>query len=117
MSSWIVGQLHGDRRSAEGYLLLRRHYVLPDQERALGRFYPGLIGFVAWLAGMAYLAHKYGVTWRRSNISIGFWDALPLDTRIAIIAIAVGLVAGLFSAARLILTQNAIAEQPLSDLD
>lgn len=111
----IVRAIHGDTRSPEGYLLLRRSYVLPDQERALGRGYIGLVGLVIFVAAMAYLAAKFGVTkYRRPGIP---WAMLSLDSRIAILTLLPAFVIAWLSLFRLTLVWQAIAGQPRSDLD
>jgi hypothetical protein len=111
----IIRTIHGNLRSREGYLLLKRSYLLPDQERALGLGYAGLIGLVIFLAAMAYLAVKFGVTtYRRPGIP---WVSLSLDARIASIILFPALLIGLLSALRLILVGRAILLQHRSDLD
>lgn len=111
----IVRTIHGDSRSPEGYLLLRRTYVLPDQERALGRGYIGLVGLVIFVAAMAYLAARFGVSkYRRPGIP---WAMLSLDSRVALIIMFPAFVIGWLSLLRLTLVRQAIAGQPRSDLD
>jgi hypothetical protein len=111
----VVRAIHGNARSRDGYLLLGRSYVLPDQERALGWAYGGLVGLVIFFAAMAYLAEKFGVTtYRHPGIP---WAKLSLDARIAFLALFPALVTGLLSFLRLILVWQAIAGQPRSDLD
>ncbi|WP_066812186.1 hypothetical protein [Sphingomonas asaccharolytica] len=112
----VVRAIHGNSRSPEGYLLLKRNYVLRDQERTLGWGYiGGLIGGVIFLGAMAYLAAKFGVTtYRRPGIP---WVRLSPDARIASIILFPALVIGLLSALRLILVGQAILMQRRSDLD
>lgn len=112
----VVRAIHGDARSREGYLLLQRNYVLPDQERALGWGYiGGPIGCMIFLAAMAYLAAKFGVTtYRRPGIP---WAMLSLDARIASIVMFPAFAIGWLSFFRLGLVWQAIAGQPRSDLD
>jgi hypothetical protein len=112
----IVRAIHGESRSPEGYLLLKRSYVLPDQERALGWGYiAGAMGCVIFLAAMAYLAAKFGVTsYRRPRIP---WAMLSLDARIALVMLFPAFVIGWLSFFRVGLVWQAIAGQPRSDLD
>ena len=115
MLGWIVRAIHGDSRSPEGYLLLERSYVLPDQERALGQGYIGLVGLVIFVAAMAYLTARFGVTkYRRPGIP---WAMLSLDARVALIIMFPAFVIGWLSLLRLTLVWQAIAGQPRSDLD
>lgn len=113
MIGWIVRKIHGDRRSGQGFLLLKQNYVLPDQERALGWSYIGLLGFIVCAAVMGYLRYQYGPGPRQ----FGFWRDLPSDLRVAVVVAPISFVIGWVAGFRLRITQTAIRGQPLSDLE
>jgi hypothetical protein len=117
LGSRLTQAFHGRRRSEQGFLLLKRSYVLPDQERALGWCYVGLFGFVLFAIAMFYMATKYGVTTRPRRVVLGHWGKLPLDVKIAVLTMFPGFVIGWISAWRLGILSQEIAQQPLSDLE
>lgn len=117
IGSRLTQTFHGRRRSEQGFLLLKRSYVLPDQERTLGWCYVGLFGFALFAAGMLYMAAKYGVRAHGARHSFGRWENTPLDVRIVVLTIFPSFLIGWISAWRLGTVSQEIAQQPLSDLE
>jgi hypothetical protein len=114
----VARAVHGDSRTSEGYLRLGRAYVLPEQETALGLCYLGLPAGPLFLAIVWYVAWTYGE--RRgmgAQAHFASWSAMPSEVRILTVVAIVSWVIAFASMAQLAFLKQALAEQPLSDLE
>lgn len=114
----VVRAVHGDDRTSEGYLRIGDFYVLPEQEPVLGACYLGLLPAPLFLAIVWYVARTYGE--RRglgAEAHFASWSAMPSEVRILLVVAIASWAIAFASLVRLVFLKQALAQQPLSDLE
>lgn len=100
--------VHGNRRSNEGELMTRRHYLTAEVEWRLGQTYLGLLGLLALPLGGLYIetfARDVG-RYSHGRHYLGHWNDLPSDLRIVIPLMFIAHIIGMVSAVRYFVVSN-----------
>lgn len=103
LGRWMTQKVHGNVRSAEGFLLTKNSYIDPDTEWRIGQAYLGVAGFpvyvVIWF--YVYFAHHDTGYWVGHRHYIGHWANWPLDLKILTPIAILGFFVGMGSIVRL----------------
>jgi hypothetical protein len=102
---WTARKVHGDRRSAQGYLLTRSHYLDEAQEWRVGQGYLGMLALPVFPLVFLYVqtVHVRTGYWVGRRHVLGHWSDLPADLKILIPLLFAAQLIGLLSAARTLL--------------
>lgn len=110
---WTARKVHGNARSAQGYLLTKSHWIDEDQEWQLGQSYLGMLGLPVFPIVSVYLqtVHLHTGYWRGNRHVLGHWSDLPLDLKILLPLTFICHFAGLVSAVRAILVWKGVGSR------
>src|SRR4051794_4738136 len=104
--------VHGRRRSGDGYLLTRRHWMDDDQEVRAGKCYLGLACLLIFIANGKYMVERYGHEVHGRRVASFAFSDMPLEEKfllpISLIAFFIAF-ASLFRA--MFLLQEVIAQR------
>jgi hypothetical protein len=111
LAARLVRRIHGEARSADGFLLLREHFLDPVQERLLGRCYLGLAGAPIFILIIEYIIWAHGSGGRANFYKI---SEMPLDVKLLLPVMTAAFFVTFVSFMRLVILMFELKEQPRS---
>jgi len=103
LGRWMTQKVHGNVRSAEGFILTKNSYIDPDTEWRVGQAYLGVAGLPIYVSiwFYVYFAHRNTGYWVGHRHYIGPWADWPIDLKILTPIAILGFLFGMGSIIRL----------------